>query len=89
MTNGGTLMYVMSFLSGAALLMWFAGREPEWAAPLILLLLGVLTAATPRPVPRTEPGERMRRGRVAARRRLGVVAAVLGAVLLLRAMGRL
>ncbi|HEX6373213.1 MAG TPA: hypothetical protein VF006_30090 [Longimicrobium sp.] len=86
MTNGGWLMYMTSFLSGAALLVFFAGREPEWAAPLILTILGVLSAAVPRPTPRTE---RMH-GRIRARggaRRLGVLAAILGMFLLLRALG--
>ena len=84
MTNGG-LMYAMSFLSGAALLVFFAGREPEWAAPLILTILGVLSAAVPRATPETE---RMH-GRIRARggaRRLGVLAAILGVFLLLRSL---
>lgn len=83
MTNGGGVMYLMSFLSLAALLVWFSGREPEWAAPLTLMLLGVLTAAGAWFTPGTEP----RRARGAVRLRLGVVAAVLGLVLLLRALG--
>ena len=85
MTNG-RMIFVMWFVSLAVLLVWFAGREPEWAAPLILLLLGVVTAAMPRPSPETE---RMR-GRIrapGAGRRLGVVAAIVGLTLLLRSLG--
>lgn len=83
MSNRGSMMYLLSFLSLAALLVWFSGREPEWAAPLTLMLLGVVTVAGAWFTPRTEP----RRGRGAVRLRLGVVAAVLGLVLLLRALG--
>ncbi len=76
-------MYLLWFLSLAALLVWFSGREPEWVAPLTLMLLGVLTAAGAWFTPRTE-----RRGaRGAVRLRLGIVAAVLGLVLLLRSLG--
>ena len=83
MSNRGSMMYLLWFLSLAALLVWFSGREPEWAAPLTLMLLGVLTAAGAWFTPGTEP----RRARGAVRLRLGVVAAALGLVLLLRAMG--
>lgn len=85
MTNG-RMLYVMWFVSLAALLVWFAGREPEWAAPLILMLLGLVTAAMPRPTPETE---RMH-GRIRARgagRRLGVLAAIIGLFFLLRSLG--
>jgi hypothetical protein len=86
MMNGGGVMYAVSFLSGTVLLLFFAGREPEWAAPLILTILGVLSAAVPRP---TRETERMH-GRIRARggaRRLGVLAAILGMFLLLRSLG--
>ncbi len=83
MSSRGSVMFLMSFLSLAALLVWFSGREPEWAAPLTLMLLGVVTAAGSWFTPRTEP----RRARGAVRLRLGIVAAVLGLVLLLRALG--
>lgn len=76
-------MYLLWFLSLAALLVWFSGREPEWVAPLMLMLLGVLTAAGAWFTPRTAG----RRARGAVRLRLGVVAAVLGLVLLLRSLG--
>jgi|GEM_PF-6144139 len=85
MSSRGSLMFLVSFLSLAGLLVWFSGREPEWAAPLTLMLLGIVTAARAWFTPRTEP----RRTRGAIRLRLGVVAAVLGLVLLLRALGRL
>jgi uncharacterized membrane protein len=85
MSGRGAVMYLFSFLTLAALLVWFSGREPEWAAPLTLMLLGMVTAAGAWFTPRTEP----RRMRGALRLRLGVVAAVLGLVMLLRALGRL
>ena len=85
MSSRGSVMFVLSFVSLAALLVWFSGREPEWAAPLTLMLLGVLTAAGAWFTPRTEP----RRLRGAVRLRLGVVAAVVGLVMLLRALGQL
>ena len=78
-------MFLVSFLTLGALLVWFSGREPEWAAPLVLMLLGVVTAAGSWFTPGTEP----RRGRGAVRLRLGVVAAVLGLVMLLRSLGHL
>ena len=83
MSNRGSMMYLLSFLTLAALLVWFSGREPEWAAPLTLMLLGVLTAAGSWFTPGTE----RRRMRGAVRLRLGVVAAVLGLVMMLRALG--
>jgi hypothetical protein len=83
MSNRGSMMYLLSFLSLAALLVWFSGREPEWAAPLTLMLLGVVTVAASWFARGTEP----RRARGAVRLRLGIVAAVLGLVLLLRALG--
>jgi hypothetical protein len=83
MSSRGSMMYLLWFLSLAALLVWFSGREPEWAAPLMLMLLGVLTAVASWFTPGTEP----RRARGAVRMRLGVVAAVLGLVLLLRSLG--
>jgi hypothetical protein len=83
MSNRGSMMYLLWFLSLAALLVWFSGREPEWVAPLTLMLLGVLTAAGSWFTPGTDP----RRARGAIRLRLGVVAAVLGLVLLLRSLG--
>ena len=81
--SSGWMMYAVSFLSGAALLVFFAGREPEWAAPLLLALLGVLSAARPRTAAETE-GRRRSRG---LGRRFGVLAAILGTVLLLRSLG--
>jgi uncharacterized membrane protein YfcA len=83
MSSRGSVMFLMSFLTLTALLIWFAGRQPEWAAPLMLTLLGVLTVAGSWFTPRTEP----RRTQGAIRIRLGLVAAVLGAVLLLRTLG--
>jgi uncharacterized membrane protein YfcA len=83
MSNRGSMMFFLWFLSLAALLVWFSGREPEWAAPLTLMLLGVVTVAASWFGRGTEP----RRGRGAIRLRLGIVAAVLGLVLLLRALG--
>jgi hypothetical protein len=83
MTNGASVMFLLWFVSLAGLLVWFSGREPEWAAPLLLMLLGVLTAAGSWVARGNEP----RRWRGAVRLRLGVVAAVLGLVLLLRALG--
>ncbi|HEX5871828.1 MAG TPA: hypothetical protein VFY65_15475 [Longimicrobium sp.] len=83
MTSGGGVMYAVSILSGTVLLLFFSGREPEWAAPLILMMLGVLTVAASALTPKTEP----RRARGAVRLRLGVVAAVVGFVLLLRSLG--
>lgn len=83
MSSRGSMMYLLSFVTLAGLLVWFSGREPEWAAPLTLMLLGVLTAAGAWFTPRTEP----RRMRGAVRLRLGVVAAVLGLVMLLRSLG--
>lgn len=86
MSSRGSMMYLLSFLSLAALMVWFSEREPEWVAPLMLTLLGVLTALVPRPTPETERIH----GRIRARggaRRLGVLAAILGMFLLLRALG--
>lgn len=85
MSGRGSMMFLVWFLSLAALLVWFSGREPEWAAPLTLMLLGLLTAAGSWFARGTEP----RRLHGAVRLRLGVVAAVLGLVLLLRTLGYL
>ncbi|HEY0016063.1 MAG TPA: hypothetical protein VGC13_07075 [Longimicrobium sp.] len=85
MSSRGSIIFLIWFASLAALLVWFSGREPEWAAPLTLMLLGVLTAAGAWFTPGTEP----RRVRGGVRLRLGVVAAVLGLMMLLRALGRL
>jgi uncharacterized membrane protein len=83
MSSRGSVMFLMSFLTLTALLIWFAGRQPEWAAPLMLTLLGVLTVA----VSWFTRGNGPRRARGAIRLRLGIVAAVLGVVLLLRTLG--
>jgi uncharacterized membrane protein len=85
MSSRGSVMYLFSFLTLAALLVWFSGREPEWVAPLTLMLLGVVTAAGAWFTSGAEP----RRLRGALRLRLGVVAAVVGLVILLRTLGRL
>ena len=83
MSSRGSVMFLLSFLTLTALLVWFAGRQPEWAAPLMLALLGVLTVAGSW----LTRGTGARRTRGAIRIRLGVVAAVVGVVLLLRTLG--
>ena len=83
MSSRGSVMFLMSFLTLTALLVWFSGRPPEWAAPLLLTLLGVLSLAGSWLSRGTNP----RGARGAIRLRLGVVAAVVGVVLLLRSLG--
>jgi hypothetical protein len=78
--------YLVAFLAGAALLVWAAVRGPEWAGPLVLVCLGLLSAAVPRPTPETERLEGAPRARRSVRR-ISLFATVVGLVLLMRALG--
>jgi hypothetical protein len=82
----GARLYLVAFLAGAALLVWAVARGPEWAGPLVLVCLGLLSAAVPRPTPETE---RMHGAAPARRsvRRVSLFATVVGLVLLMRALG--
>lgn len=77
---------VAAFVAGAALLVWAAVRGPEWAGPLVLVCLGLLSFAIPRPTPETE---RIHGAAPARRsvRRVSLFATVVGLVLLMRALG--
>lgn len=72
----GARVYLALFVAGAALLVWAAIRGPAWAAPLVLICLGLLSAVAPRTGTQRRPV-----------RRISLIATVLGLVLLARALG--
>lgn len=67
-------LYIAVFVVGALALVWATLRGPAWAAPLVLVILGLLSAVAPRATP----------GPV---RRTSLFAIVLGMALLARALG--
>jgi hypothetical protein len=79
-------IYLAAFVAGAALLVWATVRGPEWAGPLGLVCLGLLSAAVPRPTQQAERLEGAPRARRSVRR-ISLFATVVGFVLLLRALG--
>lgn len=81
-------MFLTAFLAGAALLVWAAVRGPAWAAPLVLVCLGLLSAAVPRPTPETVRLAGAPRARRSVRR-ISLLATVLGLVLLMQSLGLL
>jgi hypothetical protein len=81
-------MYLAAFLAGAALLVFFAARGPDWAGPLVLVCLGLLSAAVPRPTSETVRVDGAPRARRSVRR-ISLFATVLGVALLMRSLGLL
>jgi hypothetical protein len=67
---------IAAFAVGAAVLVWAVIWGPAWSAPLVLVCLGLLSAALPR-------GNGSRR----PSRRISLYATVLGLLLLARALG--
>ena len=69
-------LFLAGFVAGAVLLVWATLRGPAWSGPLVLVCLGLLSAAAPRPA--------TSRGPV---RRVSLFATVLGLLLLARSLG--
>lgn len=69
-------MLVAAFVAGAVVLVWATLRGPAWSAPLVLVCLGLLSAALPRGSGSRRPS-----------RRISLYATVVGLLLLARSLG--
>jgi hypothetical protein len=79
-------LYAALFLLGAGLLVVLDLWGPTWSAPVVLIVLGLLSVVVPRSTTETEQVEGAARGRRSARR-FGMLAVVAGVALLLRSLG--